>query len=100
MTDLPPQEPLEPVVVPVIDEAAALEEARRLREIEIAENDAAVQRELKRLSRRGFITLGAGALATYGAWKWLLLRPRVDGVEWPLRRAFGFNEGAAEAYFR
>src|SRR5437867_4329342 len=70
------------------------------RELEIAENDAAVQRELRRRSRRGFITLGAGTVAAYGAWKWLRLRPRDGGVEWPLRRAFVFNEKVSEAYFR
>ena len=65
----------------------------------VVDHDAEVQRELRRLSRRGFITFGAGALATYGAWKWLRLRPKENGVEWPLRRAFGFNEKLAEGYF-
>jgi DMSO/TMAO reductase YedYZ molybdopterin-dependent catalytic subunit len=89
MTEMPPPQE------PVIDE----EEVRRLREIEIAENDAAVQRELKRLSRRGFITLGTGAVATYGLWKWLRSRPKEAGIEWPLRRALSTNEGLAESYF-
>ena len=70
------------------------------RDVEIAENDAAVQRELRRLSRRGFITLGAGALATIGIWEWLKLRPREGGVQWPLRRGFQFDEKVAEAYFK
>lgn len=69
------------------------------REIEIAQNDADVQRELRRLSRRGFLTLGGGAVASYLAWKWLRLRPKQDGVEWPLRRGFEWNEKIAERYF-
>ena len=70
------------------------------REIEIAESDAAVERELRRMSRRGFLTLGGGALAGYAAWKWLRLRPKIGGVEWPLRRGFELDERVAEAYFR
>jgi len=78
---------------PKIDE----EEARR---IAIAENDAAIDNDVRRLSRRGFFVFGAGALATYGAWKWLRLRPREDGLEWPFRRVLQANESLAEAYFR
>ena len=69
------------------------------REIEIAQNDADVQRELRRLSRRGFLTLGGGAVASFLAWKWLRLRAKEDGVEWPLRRGFEWNEKIAEHYF-
>ena len=69
-------------------------------QIAIAENDAAVQGELRRMSRRGFLTFGGGALAGYAAWKWLRLRPKEGGVEWPLRRGFQFDEKVAEAYFR
>ena len=57
------------------------------------------EKELRRLSRRGFITLGAGAFATYGMWKWLRARPREAGVEWPLRRTLEFNEKLANGYF-
>lgn len=57
------------------------------------------ERALRRLTRRGFLTLGAGALATYGAWKWLRLRPRDGGVEWPFRRTLELNQKLAEAYF-
>jgi DMSO/TMAO reductase YedYZ molybdopterin-dependent catalytic subunit len=92
------EEPIPPAPEPVVIEPTP-EEIARAKELAIAENDAAVQRELKRLSRRGFITLGGGAVATYAAWKWLKLRPKENGVEWPLRRAFGFNEKVAEGYF-
>src|ERR1700737_4475392 len=78
---------------PLVDE----EEARR---IAIAKNDAAIDNDVRRLSRRGFFLFGAGALATYGTWKWLRLRPREGGLEWPFRRVLQSNESLAEAYFR
>ena len=58
-----------------------------------------VDRELKRLSRRGFITMAAAAGAGYASWKWLRTRARDGGLEWPLRRALETNESLAEAYF-
>lgn len=57
------------------------------------------EKELKRLTRRGFISFAAAAGAGFGAWKWLRSRPRIDGVEWPLRRALEANESLARAYF-
>jgi DMSO/TMAO reductase YedYZ molybdopterin-dependent catalytic subunit len=50
-------------------------------------------------SRRGFITLAAGALTAAVGWKWLRSRPKIDGVEWPLRRVLETNESLARAYF-
>lgn len=58
-----------------------------------------VQRELRRLSRRGFITGAVAAAAGYGGYRWLRSRPRVGGLELPLRRALHLNESLAEAYF-
>jgi DMSO/TMAO reductase YedYZ molybdopterin-dependent catalytic subunit len=55
--------------------------------------------ELKRRSRRGFLTLGAGAIAAVAGWKWLGSRPPIDGVPWPLRRTLENNEALARAYF-
>ena len=99
MTDIDPERSEgSPAVEPVVIEPTP-EEIERAKQLAIAENDAAVQRELKRLSRRGFLTLGGGAIATYLGWKWLRLRPKEAGVEWPLRRGFSFNEKVAEAYF-
>jgi DMSO/TMAO reductase YedYZ molybdopterin-dependent catalytic subunit len=56
--------------------------------------------ELRRRSRRGFLTLGAGAIAGVAAWKWLRSRPPIDGLEWPLRRMLETNESLARAYFK
>src|ERR1700736_970488 len=64
------------------------------------DNDAAIEREVKLRARRGFIVAGVSAVAAYGAWKWLRLRPRDGGLEWPLRRKLETNESIAEAYFR
>jgi DMSO/TMAO reductase YedYZ molybdopterin-dependent catalytic subunit len=61
--------------------------------------DAELQKEVRRLSRRGFISAGVAAAAGFAGWKWLRSRPREGGVEWPLRRALQANESLAEAYF-
>ncbi len=61
--------------------------------------DEELDREVRRLTRRGFITAGVAAVAGIGAYKFLRTRPRIDGVEWPLRRALQMNESLAEAYF-
>ena len=58
-----------------------------------------VERELRRLSRRGFLTMGVGAVAGYAGWKWLRTRERIDGVAWPFRRVLEANERIARAYF-
>lgn len=57
------------------------------------------ERELKRLTRRGFLTMAAAAGAGYAGWKWMYTRPREGGMQWPLRRALEWNEAAARAYF-
>ena len=62
--------------------------------------DVDVERELKRLSRRGFITAAVAAGAGYGSWKWLQSRDRLGYLQWPLRRVLELNESVAEAYFR
>lgn len=67
---------------------------------EIVDNDADVDRELRHLSRRGFLTAGVAAVAGYGAWKWLTTREQLDSLQWPLRRVLQMNESVAEAYFR
>ena len=58
-----------------------------------------VERELRRLSRRGFLTLGVGAAAGFAGWKWLRTREREGGVAWPFRRVLEANERIARAYY-
>ena len=62
-------------------------------------DDADVQRELRRLTRRGFVTGAIGAAVMYGGYKWLRTRPRVAGTEWPLRRMLEVNESISNSYF-
>ena len=49
---------------------------REDRRIEVADEEE-LRRELRRRTRRGFLSLGAAALAGAGLWKWLGTRPRV-----------------------
>src|SRR5438132_8810163 len=98
------EEPLEPPAevqaepsVPAEEIVIADEEALRNA---IAENDAKIDREVRRLSRRGFIVAGAAAIAAYGGWKYLRLASREGDVPWPLRRGLETNEKLSEAYFR
>ena len=54
------------------------------------------EQEMRRLTRRSFITGGIAALAGLGAWRWLTTATAEDGVPWPLRRALAFNQELAE----
>src|SRR5437764_1426752 len=72
-------------------------EAARIAAIEA--NDTEVAEQLRRMSRRGFLTLGAGAVAAIGAWKWLGSREHEAGLPWPLRRMLHVNEAVALSYF-
>ena len=65
----------------------------------IERNDREVAEQLRRMSRRGFLTLGMGTVAAIGAWNWLGRSERENGLEWPLRRMLQFNEKVALAYF-
>src|SRR6266436_285391 len=58
---------------------------------------AAADQEMRRLTRRSFITGGVAALSGLGAWRWLTTAAAEDGVPWPLRRILRFNQGLAEA---
>jgi DMSO/TMAO reductase YedYZ molybdopterin-dependent catalytic subunit len=80
------------------DHDSAAEAEARARAQADAEDEEA-RRTLKRVSRRGFVTLGAGAVAAFTAWEWLAKRPRLDGIPAPLRRTLETNESFARAYF-
>jgi DMSO/TMAO reductase YedYZ molybdopterin-dependent catalytic subunit len=75
------------------------EEIEAARLAAIAENDAAIDADVRRRTRRDFIVAGVAAAAGLGGWKWLTSRPREDGVQWPLRRMLNLNERLAGAYF-
>lgn len=73
-------------------------ELRRLAEEE-ARNDAAIEREMTRRTRRSFLVGGAAALGGIGAWEWLRTRRNDLGQPWPLRRALDLNEAVWRDYF-
>jgi DMSO/TMAO reductase YedYZ molybdopterin-dependent catalytic subunit len=58
----------------------------------------AAEEQMRRMSRRSFLTGGVAALAGLGGWAWLTTAAREDGVPWPLRRVLGFNQRLAEGY--
>jgi DMSO/TMAO reductase YedYZ molybdopterin-dependent catalytic subunit len=55
------------------------------------------EQQMRRLTRRSFVTGAVAALAGLGAWRWLTTATEEDGVPWPLRRGLRFNQGLAEA---
>src|SRR5260370_32283481 len=85
----------EPVVPPEEIVIAGEDELKKA----IADHDANVDREVRRLSRRGFVVAGVATVAAYGAWKWLRLASREGDVPWPLRRGLEANEKIAGGYF-
>lgn len=56
-------------------------------------------KELQRLTRRGFLTMGLAAGAGFAGWKWLRMADREGGLQWPLRRMLECNESLSRAYF-
>jgi hypothetical protein len=67
------------------------------RELE-AWNDQ-VRRRMAQRSRRAFLGLGAGFVAGFGVWRWLVTRREIDGEPWPFRHALQVNEQLARDYF-
>src|SRR5258708_11630359 len=65
----------------------------------IERNDREVADQLRRMSRRGFLTLGIGTVAAIGAWNWLGRTERENGLERPVPRKPPFHYKAAPAYF-
>jgi DMSO/TMAO reductase YedYZ molybdopterin-dependent catalytic subunit len=58
-----------------------------------------VRRRMRHRTRRGFLGLGVGLVASFGAWSWLTTRREIDGVPWPLRKTLETNEQLARDYF-
>ncbi len=57
-----------------------------------------VRRRMRRQTRRGFLGLGVGLVAGFGAWSWLTTRRQIDGVPWPFRKTLEVNEQLAHDY--
>src|SRR5579872_7601750 len=64
-----------------------------------ANDDAAIDREMARKTRRSFLVGGIAALAGAGAWEWLDSRRPDGGVQWPLRIGLRANEQFWRDYF-
>ena len=60
-------------------------------------SDEEVRRELRRLSRRGFLGLAAGTGAVVFGWRWLLSRPMVDRLPAPFRAGHEANAALWQA---
>ncbi len=43
-------------------------------------------------SRRGFLWAAVSLAAGFGGWRWLISRPKEDGIGGPFRSGFGFSE--------
>jgi DMSO/TMAO reductase YedYZ molybdopterin-dependent catalytic subunit len=56
----------------------------------------AAEQQMRRLTRRSFITGAVAALAGLGAWRGLTTTATEDNLPWPLRRILRFNQGLAE----
>jgi hypothetical protein len=56
-------------------------------------------RELRGRTRRAFLTMGVGAAAGYGAWRWLQTRPQDGSLPRPFRRMLHFNEKPERGFF-
>ncbi|OAI41869.1 hypothetical protein AYO40_02155 [Planctomycetaceae bacterium SCGC AG-212-D15] len=58
---------------------------------------AEAEQQLRRMTRRSFLTGAAAGAVGLGAWGWLTTAAQEDGIPWPLRRALRFNQGLAES---
>ncbi len=67
--------------------------------MKIESSDEVVKKELRRLSRRGFIGGAVAAGAAVAGWRWLGSSAPLDGMHWPLRRVLQKNETLARAFF-
>jgi DMSO/TMAO reductase YedYZ molybdopterin-dependent catalytic subunit len=59
-----------------------------------------LKRQLRRISRRGFVWAGAAMLTGLAGWRWLVTRTDEDGLPWPFRRVLRFDEWLGRTAFR
>ncbi len=89
MSEMEPVAPLEPEIPQAPEETDAAAEEAAAKAIA---DEAAMDREMARKTRRAFLVGGVAALAGTGAWSWLRSRRLDDGVPWPLRIGLRTNE--------
>jgi hypothetical protein len=59
----------------------------------------ALERRVSRLTRRGFLTMGAAAAAGWLGWRWVETRQTEGGLPWPLRRGLEANRVLWESLY-
>jgi DMSO/TMAO reductase YedYZ molybdopterin-dependent catalytic subunit len=82
------EKPQEAPVVPDVEEA----ERPGPPQAEAGPEERDVDLELRRRSRRAFLTAGLAAVGAVSGWTWLKSRRDVDGLPWPLRLGHQVNE--------
>lgn len=65
-----------------------------------AVQDAEIEAEIRRISRRSFLWGGGAVAGLVTGWQWLISRRADDGIPWPFRRALEFNEQIGREYYR
>ena len=85
----------DPVTPPQQEETVAPQEPSPA----ITNEDAAIDREMARKTRRSFLVGALAAVAGVGAFEWLDSRRPDDGVQWPLRIGLRTNEQFWRDYF-
>ncbi len=88
-----PEQPTDPV------ESAKESTAEEKQPAVAGATDQEVEREMRRLSRRSFLSGAAAVAVGLGGWRWLVTRRADDGIAWPLRRVHEINEQLARDYF-
>lgn len=68
----------------------------RPREIVLPDQDA--KRELKRLTRRGFLVAGVAAIGGVGAYEWVTKAESMNETPWPQRKVLNLNGRISRAY--
>ena len=64
-----------------------------------SDDDFEVERQLRRMSRRGFTWGGTAGLAALAGWGWIKTRGQENLVPWPLRRVLEFDEKVGRSLF-
>lgn len=89
----------EETIAPEADKKSTAFVLGEVRRVTPLMSDDEARREINRRARRGFLIMGAAAVAGYVGYRRLWTAPDATGVPAPFRRAFEFNEQVSQAYF-
>jgi len=65
----------------------------------IESSSAHLKKEMRRYTRRGFLSLGLGAVGAYLGWGWIRASDPAGGAPSVLRKALEFNEAVAQGLY-